>query len=59
MPHLLPPTTPSASTNFCTSATYLQSQNTAEAPGRRPTQRSPRVRGILNSRQWQGGQGIL
>lgn len=61
MPHLLPQTPPSASTNFCTSVSYLQSQKTPKAPGRRPTQRGPGVGGgILGSRwQWQRSQGIL
>lgn len=51
----------SASRNPGTSASYLQSQKTAEAPGRRPTQRGPRVRGgILDiGWLWQGSQGAL
>ena len=59
-PHLLPQTPPAASTNSCTAASYLKSQKTAKAPGRRPTQRTPRVgRGVLDSRLGrQGSQGI-
>lgn len=54
------PHTPSGSTNSCTSASYLQSQKTAEAPGQRSIQRVPRVGGgILGSRWRQGSQGIL
>lgn len=55
--------TPSSanSSNPGTSASYLQSQKTAEAPGRRPAQRDPRMRGgILDIRwPWQGSQGAL